>query len=164
MSKPATFLYQEMDSLKNGEELTVFHPILKEIHMFIKRETKIMKVLGVPTSFYGQKYTVRDNADTIHCEHEVLLNDLEMHEYIQRLCLSKTKKEYHFERKLQEKGLQVGNLIEFQDGKQAVIVSLSDDCPDIMRSLFYLPLKKDGTPSKVKPRILYGNTIYKIVN
>lgn len=158
-----TLLNYGIKNLKNGSNLTIYHPLLNGIELYIQKEHTVMSVLGIPTKMYGEKYIVSDNADTIHNDHEVLLSADNMENYIQTLCQTTTKKEYHYVRKLKEKGLQIGSKIEFEDGKQGVITPLSEDCPDVLRALFYLPLKKDGKESKVKPRILYGGTIYKVI-
>ena len=71
--------------------------------------------------------------------------------------------EFHYIRKLKEKGLEIGTRIRFKDGKEAEIAPLTDKCPSVIRALFYIPLKKDGTLSKVKPRILYGNMDYEAI-
>lgn len=163
MRKSDTLVLSGINTLKDGEEIIFYHPKLKGIEMIVSRETKIMPVLGVPTRFYGTNYAVRDNADTIHNEHDVLLNPVEMSKYIETLSGATTKQEYHYIRKLQEKGLKVGSKIEFEDGKTAVIAPLTEDCPSVIRALFYIPLKKDGKPSKVKPRILYGGTKFTII-
>jgi hypothetical protein len=154
---------QDIRKLKKDNELVVEMPYIKGITLTIQREQKEMSVLGVPTMFYGEQFVVKDNADTIHCEHDVLLEADKMVEYVESLKRATNLKEFHYYRKLKEKGLTYASKIEFGDGKQAVIAPLSEDCPDVMRALFYIPLKKDGKPSKIKPRILYGNAVFKVI-
>lgn len=79
-------------------------------------------------------------------------------EYIENLLSCKNKSEYNFYKWCVEKELREGTIIQFEDGKQGVILGKEfvEGC------LKYSPLKKDGTTGKAK-RNLYGNTIYKVI-
>lgn len=153
----------ELNELKTNKQLILELPHVPGINLTIYRDCKILHVLGIPATFYGELFLIEDNADSIFKEHKLTLNLDEMYEYVQELLEAKNKQELHYIRSLKEKGLQLGSEIEFEDGKRAVIVPLSEDCQYLLRALFYIPLKKDGTMSKIKPRILYGNAVYKII-
>lgn len=152
--------YGLINKLKDAATYEVQHPHLENIQLTVYRDTVTKAVLGVPTHFYGNTFRVHDNGDTIHQEHAVNLTAKEAAEYIESLCRTVTKQEFFYVRTLKEKGVAVGDEIQFEDGKRAVIVPLSEVDSPLIRSVFYVPLKKDGTPSKVKPRILYGNMAF----
>lgn len=153
-----------LEHLPDEVQFGLTHPYLEGVDIYIKKEIITESVLGIPTRFYGNSLVIEDTADTIHNVHDVKLQPAEMTDYVNRLLLTLSLKEYHYLRKLEEKGLTIGSVIEFEDGKTAIIVPLSNECPDVVRALFYRPLKKDGTVSKIKPRILYGNTKFKILH
>lgn len=166
MIDEATYRIQKsiLEHLPDETVFGVSHPFIEGVKLYIKKDIITEHILGVPTRFYGNKFVIEDTADRIHNVHDIKLDASEMTNYINRLLRTKSLKEYHYLRKLEEKGLAIGSVIEFEDGKKAVIVPLSDECPEIVRSLFYRPLKKDNTVSKIKPRILYGNTKFAILN
>lgn len=153
---------KNIENLENEEKITVQLPF-DGIKLTIERQSEIMPVLGVPTTMYTDKFVIHDNDGRLFLKHDVALSAEDMLEYVATLKETRNKKEFHYARKLKEKGLKAGTKIEFKDGKQALIAPLSEDCPPTHRALFYIPLKKDGSISKVKPRILYGGTEYKVV-
>lgn len=155
--------YKAIKKLKGSETYEIQHPQLKEIQLKVYREHMIQEVLGVPTAFYGATFKVHDNGDTIHQEHHVDMGLEEVSAYIENLCETKTRQEFFYVRSLREKGLQVGDIIQFSDQKEAIIVPLDEVQTDLIRSVYYVPLKKDGTPSKVKPRILYNNSVFEVI-
>lgn len=147
--------------LKGADEYVIDHPNLSSVQLRVYREVLIEQILGHSTTFYGTAFKVQDNADNIHQIHQLDLTLKETVSYVESLCTATTKQEFFYIRTLKEKGLAVGDVIEFEDGKQGIIVSLTEVDVPLIRSLFFVPLKKDGSQSKVKPRILYGTYKYK---
>jgi len=145
--------------LEKEQEYHIFHPHLKGIIIKIYYNSFQDTVIGNPVEFFEIHATVEDNLDRIHSKHKVKLELDELYVYVKDLLSALTKEEYLYKRILMEKGLKIGDIVEFQDGKQAVIVPAIEEVLST-RTLYYIPLKKDGTMSNHKPRILYGNIAF----
>lgn len=148
-----------LQELKDDEEIVLQHPLIKGLVLKIRRECMIDTVLNAPVVFYGSKYIISDSGDNVFPQHEVLLNEKEMTDYVKQLLAAPHAWLFYYFRSLARKGLSPGDIIEFEDGKKGIIVIPEGD--SFGRNLAYIPLKKDGTKSKHKPRILYGNDTYK---
>lgn len=148
-----------LEKLEKEQEYHLFHPILKGIIIKIYFDSFNDTAIGSPVEFFEIHATVEDNLDRIHSKHKVKLETDELYEYVKDLLSAPTKEDYLYKRILKEKGLEIDDVIEFSDGKRAIIVPAVTEVLST-RTLYYIPLKKDGTKSNHKPRILYGNIEY----
>ena len=148
--------------IRNKEEIQIKHPYIQDLTLKIYHSSRIEEVLNIPTVFYGTAIVLSDTSDGVFPEHNVRLSEEEMVAYIQDLLSQQTVASYRYCRTLKEKAIHLGDLIEFQDGKRAVIVSPPDN--HTLTNLHYIPLKKDGTQSNYRPRILYGNQRYQLLS
>ena len=79
-------------------------------------------------------------------------------EYIRILSNCKSETEVKFYRWCEEHRVKEGTIIQFEDETKGIILG-SDYAVDCLK---YSPIKKDGSPSKLK-RNLYGNLKYEVV-
>ena len=148
----------DLEVLGNEEELILQHPKIKGVVLKIRKDWRVESFLGSPVALYGENYVVSDNADRVYPNHDVLYNKEEMLDYLEGLLEADNLSLYYYYRNLGSRKLKPGDVIEFEDGKKGVIaVPEGDTFP---RNIVFIPLKKDGTLSKVKPRYIYANTNY----
>jgi hypothetical protein len=140
---------------------------LKEIHLEqiiikLRRYFIVENVLNIPTVCYGKNIMIKDTIDKyeVFSEHKVnLKTNKEIVEYVNSLLECKTLTEYYMAISLKEHELELGDIIEFKkNGKKGVLTKGRE--PFYSRGVFYKPLKKDGTISKVLPRYIYGGIEY----
>ncbi|PLS19423.1 hypothetical protein CVD28_03130 [Bacillus sp. M6-12] len=151
----------DLKELGDNEQIVIHHPLITGIILKIRKEFKVETMLNIPVVFYGEKYVIEDSGDKVFPQHEVLFNEEEMVAYVEKLLSCKNKELLYYLRSLARKELEVGNVIEFEDGKKGVIV-----IPEgfIGRNPMFVPLKKDGTKSNHKPRYIYANDSFKKIN
>lgn len=121
-----------------------------------------ISLIQLETSIFGQKVSLDqfkvDDTSTFWQTDKVYNSKEEALDYIGCLLNCRTKSELNFYRWCAKYRLREGTIIEFEDGKQGLILGkdYTDNC------LKYSPIKKDGTVSKLK-RNLYGNLKYEII-
>lgn len=120
-----------------------------------------IKLENVKTTMFGQElilnqFKVNDTftfwqTDKVYSTKEDALD------YIENLLNCKTKQECNYYRWCEKDGIREGSIIQFEDGKQGIILGKEfvDGC------LKYSPIKKDGNIGK-SIKNLYGNIKYKI--
>lgn len=121
-----------------------------------------IKLENIKTTILGQEvmldqFKVNDTFTFWQTE-KIYNHKKEALDYIGNLLNCKTKQECYFYRWCAKYGLRKGSLIQFEDGKQGMILGkeFAEGC------LKYSPIKKDGFVGKSK-RNLYGNIKYKVV-
>ena len=149
---------EKLLNMKDNEEFHILHSNIKGIQLKIRKDFRIESVLNQPVVFFGEKLIIEDNLDKVWPKHDVLLGAEEMLTYIDELLSCKTPSLYKYTRTLKEKGLSVDDIIEFDNGVKGVIYLPKED--ETASNILYIPLKADGTLSKHKPRLIYGNSIY----
>lgn len=150
----------ELKILKENEEILIKHPFIPELELTVGKERKVENVLGVPTLFYGATNEIKDNENQIFPIHKVCLIEEDLKKYIDKLLNCKTLADFKYQRLLKEKGLEVGDKIELENGNKGIVCDMEGEFSSNAR---YIPLKKDGSLSKAKPRILYGGVSYKVI-
>jgi hypothetical protein len=148
----------DLKELGDNEQIIIHHPLITALVLKIRREFKVETMINIPVVFYGGKYVIEDTGDRVFPQHEVLYSEEEMTTYVEKLLTARHTSMFYYIRSLARKELEPGNVIEFEDGKRGVIAVPEGD--SFGRNLVYIPLKKDGTLSNHKPRLLYGNDVY----
>lgn len=107
----------------------------------LKEHFEDINILGKSIKGYTGKYTVFDDFDFWQIDNRF-----------------ESKEECHFYKWCAKDEIREGSKIQFEDGKEGVILGkeFADTC------LKYSPIKKDGTVGKSK-RNLYGNLKYKVI-
>ncbi|HBF1879833.1 TPA: hypothetical protein KNT26_003111 [Clostridioides difficile] len=123
----------------------------------LEKHYESMTILNQNTKMYTGKYMVFDKFDFWQLD---ILFDKKRDalNYIDKLIDVKTQQEYNFLKWCTQKNIKEGSKIEFEDGKQGIILGSEHADGNIK----YVPLKKDGTKSKMR-RILYKNIKFKIL-
>lgn len=152
---------KDLKSLKDNQEIELNHPLIQHLTIKVRKDYRVESVIGVPVTFYGANFIVEEEYPgvTFSRRHEVLLNSQEMVSYIKRLLTCRTKPLHDLVRNMQEKGVFENDVIEFENGNRGVIF-YSELMDASVRNVQYVPLKKDGTLSKVKPRLIYAGDKY----
>lgn len=151
----------DLKKLKNEEEIVLQHHKIKGVELKIRKDWRFEALFGSPVAFYGDSYIVTDNTDKAFPNHGVLYNQKEMVNYLKELLETENLSLYHYLRNLAKRELRPGDMIEFDDGKKGVITIPEGDT--FPRNAVYIPMKKDGTLSKLKPRYIYANSNYQKV-
>ncbi|WP_099301879.1 hypothetical protein [Bacillus sp. Marseille-P3800] len=144
----------------NNSSLTLKHPIIKFLEIEILVHQEKTEILGSKVLFNTNNYIVKDNQTNTN--HNVVLSNEEIINYANDLLQATTLGEYKYFKNLYEKDLRIGSVIEFTDGKKATVIHPEGEISNI--NIQYIPHKKDGSLSKVKPRLLYRGVCYKRVD
>ena len=125
--------------------------------IYLKDHFENFEVLGQTIKGNTGNYIVVDELDFWQIDTPFTSKEDAL-DYIGNLLNCRTKQECHFYKWCAKDGLREGSIIQFEDGKQGVILGkeYADGC------LKYSPIKKDGTIGKSK-RNLYGNLRYKVI-
>lgn len=151
----------DLENLAQGDAMVVVHPKLEDIRLTIRFDQMEESFIGVPVSLYGDRYVIEDNDGTIHNEHGVVYDAEQMSEYVNRLCGTETIELFRYVKNMERYGLRDGDVIEFHNGSRGKVIV--PDFKIYANNVLYIPIKKDGALSKVKPRMLYGNVPFKII-
>lgn len=126
------------------------------IDIFLGEKIEIMDVLGIPVEFKTGEYSVTNSY--FKYRENLFLTKKEAVAFVNNLLKCKTTFECYYFMLCSWRGVREGSIIEFDDGKQGVILG-KEYSEGILK---YTPFKKDGTVGKAK-RCLYGNLKYKVV-
>lgn len=152
---------QHLDDLKSGDVLVISHPDIDDLRMTIRRDEIVENFLGVGVIMTSDRFKIEDNDGTIHLDPGVSYDSYEMVAYVARLCEVSTIELFRYVKNMERYGLREDDVIEFVDGSRGQVIM--PDFPIYANNVLYIPFKKDGTLSKVKPRMLYGNVSFKRV-
>lgn len=151
----------DLENLAQGDEMVVVHHKLEDLRLTIRFDQMEESIIGVPVRLYGDRYVIEDNDGTIHNEHGVVYDAEQMSEYVNRLCGTETIELFRYVKNMERYGLHEGDVIEFHNGYRGKVIV--PDFKIYANNVLYIPIKKDGDLSKVKPRMLYGNVPFKII-
>lgn len=151
----------DLDNLVDGQEMVVVHPYIDGLKLVVRRSSMDSDVLGVAVTFYGDSYVLVDTDGDIHNGHDVEYDSYQMSDYVNRLCETKTIEMFRYVKTMERYGLREGDVVEFHNGSRGKVIL--PDFKIYANNVLYVPIKKDGTLSKVKPRMLYGNVPFKII-
>jgi hypothetical protein len=144
-----------LESLVDGDAYTIEHMNLYDVFLKIEKAHFGDVVLNTPIVFYNtSKYVISDSTSVFDTQ-KVELEAEEMVAYVGELLNCRSMAEFKYCKKLKEKGLRIGDIIQFSDGKRGVVSRQTVEQGSIP-NIRYIPLTQKGTVSKVKPRILYG--------
>lgn len=150
-----------LKNLKKGQTIQIQHPLMEQVSLTIQHDFIIDYFFNMPTTLYSDQFIVIDNHNRIRPKHKLVLSKREVIDYISELFKADSIYKFNYIRNLKERNLSIGSIIEFTNKSQGVICEPYDEYNAY--NLRYIPLKKDGTISKMKPRYLYGNATYKEV-
>jgi hypothetical protein len=152
---------KELRKLRDEDQIQIQHPLLLGMILHIRKDYKVEQVLNQNVTFYSNNFVLFESFDKVHPKHDVLFKADELVGYLKSLLACNSVSEFHYIRRLQEKGLQVSDIIEFEDGKRGMV-----HMPEGLgyaRNIQYIPLKKDGEISKQRPRFMYSGDKYQVV-
>lgn len=150
-----------LNKIKDNDQLVIEHSLLNII-IKVRKEFSIDKVLNIPTVFYSiDKFIIEDSYDNIFGKHNLSLSSEEMLRYIEDLLNAKDIIEFRYIRTLKENNIHLNDIIEFENGVKGVISKPTHIANS--RNLNYIHLKKNGTLSKVQPRLIYNKDEYKVI-
>ncbi|HBF7547408.1 TPA: hypothetical protein KOY69_002009 [Clostridioides difficile] len=137
--------------------MKTFNNMEMKFEIVLNKEIEYIKVLGKDVKFDTGKYVVTDNHNFWQLDKPFNSKEAAM-VYISKLLGCKNQQEYNFYKWCEKDEIKEGSIIQFEDGKQGVILGkeFADAC------LKYSPIKKDGTIGKAK-RNLYGNMRYIVI-
>lgn len=148
-------------NLKNEEALILYNSHIP-CTITIRKDYRIEEMLNIPVVFYSDSFLIKDNLTKYFQEHDVKLSNEELILYIDELLSCKTPQLFGYLKNLKRKGLKMGDKIVFTDGRTGQIL-IPDESLIHSVNIMYVPFKKDGTLSKVKPRYIYANDEFNIV-
>lgn len=154
-------LEETLNNLEDNKTLVIKHPYLENVQVSVGKEAKVEEFFGAPVHLISVDNKIWDNTDKVFPVHKLSLTNKEIEEYMNELLNCKTLASFKYCRALKEKSLKVNDVVEFIDGKKGVIYEEPDTgAPTNAR---YTPLKKDGTLSKSRPRLIYAGMQYEVV-
>lgn len=125
--------------------------------IYLEDHFEWIEMLGQKIKGYTGKYMVFDKYDFWQINKPFETKEIAM-KYINELINCTNKQDYNFCKWCVNKGVREGSIIQFEDGKQGVILGreFAEGC------LKFSLIKKDGNVGKTK-RYLYGNLKYKVI-